>query len=289
MKNQPIGTGLRSFFLVIALAFHANTTSASSRAISYAGHSLEELRTMFSDTEKKYAGTNDPNVRFSLVNANVGQITAIEQLGDRAALPFLEEKSLETSISSRVRENAAAAYVKIANVEEGVDFLQKYCADPTVKSGKWLLVQQYLDKYGEHGKNGVSEAVGTHVLSVLLTIMQTTDVRDVANRINQCLLRSIPQYTNSAQRASLVRFATSENEWVTNTFHPVKAYFDKIPPSKRVDLRKRFPDLPPLPEDKNAGTPLKTSLAIGAALAALVTFCVALGIRARKPQTREKE
>jgi hypothetical protein len=208
----------------------------------------------------------------------VRMISELEKSGDRSLLPYLAEKSLNAANPKTVRRRAAAAFVNIADLGEGVDFLQKYCADPTVKKGKWLLVQQYLDKYGEHGINGVSETVETHVLSVLLTIMQTTDVRDVANRINQHLLRSIPQYTNSVQRASLVRFATSGNEWVTNTFHPIKVHFDNIPPKQRTDLRDRFPDLPPLPGDAPAGggNRMKVAIAVSVGVVAVVTVWFAV-------------
>ncbi|MDD2460679.1 MAG: hypothetical protein PHT98_06330, partial [Kiritimatiellae bacterium] len=54
-------------------------------------------------------------------------------------------------------------------------------------------------------------------------------------------------------RATLVRYANTGNEYMTNNFNPIKAHFDKIPPKQRIDLRKRFPDLPPLPEDVSAG------------------------------------
>jgi hypothetical protein len=212
----------------------------------------------------------------------VRMISELEKSGDRSLLPYLAEKSLNAANPKTVRRRAAAAYVNMADLGEGVDFLQKYCADPTVKKGKWLLVQQYLDKYGEHGINGVSETVETHVLSVLLTIMQTTDVRDVANRINQHLLRSIPQYTNSVQRASLVRFATSGNEWVTNTFHPIKAHFDNIPPKQRTDLRDRFPDLPPLPGDAPTGGRNRVKVAIAVAVGFIVVITVWFAVRRKK-------
>jgi hypothetical protein len=112
--------------------------------------------------------------------------------------------------------------------------------------------------------------------------MQTTDVRDVANRINQHLLRSIPQYTNSVQRASLVRFATSGNEWVTNTFHPIKVHFDNIPPKQRTDLRDRFPDLPPLPGDAPTGGGNRVKVAIAVAVGVVAVVTVWFAVRWKK-------
>ena len=200
----------------------------------------------------------------------------VEKLGDREALPFLEEKSFMTNAPSFIRERAAEVYVNIADVEESVLFLAKYCDDPTVKKGKWLLIQQYLDKLTPEVKNRLSSDALSRVHTVLLTIMQKTDVRDAANRINLYMLQAVPQYTNSVQRACLTRFATEGNAWVTNTFHPIKAHFDKIPPKQRIDLRKRFPDLPPLPDDAPARSPVKVAFAIVAGIVAVVAAWLAL-------------
>jgi hypothetical protein len=57
---------------------------------------------------------------------------------------------------------------------------------------------------------------------------------------------------------------------VTNTFHPIKAHFDVISPKQRIDLRKRFPDLPPLPDDAPARSPVKVAFAIIAGIVAVV-------------------
>ena len=199
-----------------------------------------------------------------------GLLNMVEKLGDREALPFLEEKSFMTNAPSFIRERAAEVYVNIADVEESVLFLAKYCDDPTVKKGKWLLIQQYLDKLTPEVKNRLSSDALSRVHTVLLTIMQKTDVRDAANRINLYMLQAVPQYTNSVQRACLTRFATEGNEWVTNTFHPIKAHFDKIPPRQRIDLRKRFPGLPPLPDDAPARSPVKVAIAVVAGVVAVV-------------------
>jgi len=86
----------------------------------------------------------------------------------------------------------------------------------------------------------------------------------------------VPQYTNSVQRACLTRFATEGNEWVTNTFHPIKAHFDKIPPKQRIDLRKRFPDLPPLPDDAPARSSAKVAIAVAVGIVAVVAAWLAL-------------
>jgi len=214
-------------------------------------------------------------------------IGMVEKLGDQAALPFLEEKSLMTNAPGILRARAATAYIGVADVEYSVLFLAKYCDDPTVKQGKWLLIQQYLDKLTPEVKNRLSSDALSRVHTVLLTIMQKTDVRDAANRINLYMLQAVPQYTNSAQRACLTRFATEGNEWVTNTFHPIKAHFDKIPPKQRIDLRKRFPDLPPLPDDAPARSPVKVAIAIIAGIVALAVCAVAAWLILRRKKAHE--
>jgi len=45
----------------------------------------------------------------------------------------------------------------------------------------------------------------------------------------------------------------------------------QFPPKQRIDLRKRFPDLPPLPDDAPVGNRgVKAALAIGAGIVAVV-------------------
>jgi hypothetical protein len=203
--------------------------------------------------------------------------------GDRSLLPYFEKKSLAPETDGLIRSRAASAYLRIADLDEAVGFLMRYCADPSIQQGKWLLVQQYLDKYEMQEKLSIPPEVATPVNSALLTILQTTDVRDVANRINQHLLRRVPQYTNSVQRASLVRFATVGNVWVTNTFHPIKAHFDKIPQEQRTDLRGRFPDLPQLPEEpEESGArpawPVWAGIAVVGSVAILVAVRLGRGL-----------
>jgi hypothetical protein len=224
-------------------------------------------------------------------NYNVGAaaalMVAVGKKGGREVLPFLEEESFDPETHELIRSAAAKAYVNIADVEESVLFLAKYCDDPTVKKGKWLLIQQYLDKLTPEVKNRLSSDALSRVHTVLLTIMQKTDVRDAANRINLYMLQAVPQYTNSVQRACLTRFATEGNEWVTNTFHPIKAHFDTIPPKQRIDLRKRFPDLPPLPDDAPARSPVKVAIAIVAGVVALAACAVAAWLAVRRRRVRE--
>ena len=260
--------------IVCAIILYSATVTASQYA-DYSRRPLSEMLEVYSKFEASFQAGSNYNVgAAAALMANIGQ------KGGREVLPFLKEKSFDPETHELIRSAAAETYVDIADVEDSVLFLAKYCDDPTVKQGKWLLIQQYLDKLTPEVKNRLSSDALSRVHTVLLTIMQKTDVRDAANRINLYMLQAVPQYTNSVQRACLTRFATEGNAWVTNTFHPIKAHFDKIPPRQRIDLRKRFPDLPPLPDDAPARSPVKVAFAIIAGIVAVVAAWLA--VRRRK-------
>ena len=256
--------------IVCAIILYSATVTASQYA-DYSRRPLSEMLEVYSKFEASFQAGSNYNVgAAAALMANIGQ------KGGREVLPFLKEKSFDPETHELIRSAAAETYVDIADVEDSVLFLAKYCDDPTVKQGKWLLIQQYLDKLTPEVKNRLSSDALSRVHTVLLTIMQKTDVRDAANRINLYMLQAVPQYTNSVQRACLTRFATEGNEWVTNTFHPIKAHFDKIPPRKRIDLRKRFPDLPPLQDDAPARSPVKVAIAVVAGIVAVVAAWLVL-------------
>jgi len=252
--------------IVCAVALYSTATATASQYADYSRRPLSEMLEVYSRFEANLQTGSNYNVgAAAALMANIGQ------KGGREVLPFLKEKSFDPETHELIRSAAAETYVDIADVEDSVLFLAKYCDDPTVKQGKWLLIQQYLDKLTPEVKNRLSSDALSRVHTVLLTIMQKTNVRDAANRINLYMLQAVPQYTNSVQRACLTRFATEGNEWVTNTFHPIRAHFGKIPPRQRIDLRKRFPDLPPLPNGAPARSPVKVVFAIIAGVAAVVT------------------
>ncbi len=75
----------------------------------------------------------------------------------------------------------------------------------------------------------------------------------------------------SKQRVALWHaIVTTGNEWSKEKYAPLSQSLEAIPPSKRIDLRKRFPDLPPLPDDTPARSPVKVAFAIIAGVAAVV-------------------
>jgi len=211
----------------------------------------------------------------------------IEKLGDRVALPFLEEKSFMTNAPVTLRLRAAEAYVKIADVEESLEFMQKVYETQFIQgSRRYFLNKKFLEKVGVEEDTLTPETKG-NIATFLLGIVQNAESSNEANDADRFLLGRIPEYANSRQRATLCRFANTGNAWVTNTYNPIKAHFDTIPSKQRIDLRKRFPDLPPLPDDAPARSPVKVALAIIAGVVALAVCAVAAWLAVRRRRVRK--
>ena len=241
------------------------------------------------------AGTNDPFAAHkATVDRDIGlintgktfsvsgrtmeaarMIEAMEKSGDRSLLPYLAEKSLDANTPKQVRSLVAQAYVKIADVGESVEFMKKMNADPSANGRSWryFLNKQFLDKIATEEK--MNSVTADNLYSCLLEIVQNSKNSEEANMVERFLLDRIPEYRDSKQRATLQRYVNTGNEWDDKTFNPVKAHFDKIPPSQRVDLRSRFPDLPPLPNAKANRSPIAIALAVSA-VAALTAACAAI-------------
>jgi len=255
--------------------------------------SLEVLIERFNQTEEKgvaYEKANPPFDNWGGESAYACQlVNAMGRRGDRAALPFLEGKCRSTNLPSDVRARAAAAYVKIADLDESVEFMRKLYAEDADKTGHWryMLNQQLLEKFDQaKQKSEVDVETSNRFYQFLVAQVQTPAYPTQAAQIDAYLIRNLPGYETSKQRAVIGdAYASSTNEWRAKTFNPIKAHFDQIPPSKRVDLRSRFPGLPPLPEDKNAGKLLKVALAVGATL---VAACAAILIALKRRRTRNR-
>jgi len=210
----------------------------------------------------------------------------MEKLGDREALPFLEEKSFMTNAPGILRARAATAYIGVADVGESVSLMRKLYADPSLRSWYDYVNKFFLQKVKAE-EESLTEEVKGDICTHLLTIVQSADTPRDARNADRFLLDRAPEYANSKQRATLVRYANTGTEHTTNTFNPIKAHFDKIPPKQRIDLRKRFPDLPPLPDDAPARNPVKVALAIIAGVVALAVCAVAAWLAVRRRRVRE--
>ena len=273
---RRLAHGLACSLMLSGRCFCAETNSV----VADKQLSLEELHQRFDDTIAQLENSENakkyPDVENQIIRYAVRTMNAIGKRGDRASLPFLEEKSLSTNTHALIRRATANAYVKIADLDECVEFMRKLYDDPSIQgSWRYFLNKKFLEKVQTEGETLAPETA-EKVCSFLLCVVQRVENSGDAHDADRFLLERMPDYANSRQRASLTRFATTGNAWVTNTFHPVKAHFDKIPPSKRVDLRERFPDLPPLPADKGGRPSVPVWIVVGVAVvigvAALLRF-----------------
>ena len=171
-----------------------------------------------------------------------------EQNGDRSELPFLEAVTLKEDADRLDRKYAAEAYLKIATFDESISFMRKLClAVGSSSSLGYYVFGRFFDKARTEDKDA-DDATREKLYAFMLEIAQGETVPENAYGADFFLRERLPGYADSKQRATLTRFANTGYYWVTNTFNPIKDHFDKIPPSKRVDLRKRFPSLPPVEE-----------------------------------------
>ena len=189
----------------------------------------------------------------------VGQrINRAEQNNDRSELPFLEETSHGEDAPAGKRWasdtfGAAFVYLKIANLDESIGFVQRYYSSWEHSGWRGGIYRHFLKKASTEEKDAASET-REKLFALLLEIAQTSnDPMDVTSS-DIFLLERLPEYATSKQRATLQRYFNSSNELEVAGFTPIKEHFDKIPPKQRIDLRDRFPGLPP--PDEPAVTPL---------------------------------
>jgi hypothetical protein len=203
-------------------------------------------------------------------------LNMIEKLGDRVALPFLEEKSLMTNAPGTLRSRAAVAYIKIADVGESVNLMRKLYDDRSFGDSQYYYVNIFFLQKVKSEEKSLTDEVKSDICTHLLAIVQNADNPRHALDAEFFLRDFLPGYTNSKQRATLVRYADTGNEHMTNNFNPIKAHFDAIPPKQRIDLRERFPDLPPLPDDAPARSSAKVAIAVAVGIVAVVAAWLAL-------------
>jgi len=203
-------------------------------------------------------------------------IGMVEKLGDRAALPFLEEKSLMTNAPGPLRACAAKVYASLATGEECAEFLPKILAigNEEKSAGGWRnsVTPVCLAKIDAGiAKHELSDESVARFMAALLTFAQSTDNSWEAKNADDFLSKHCEGYPMSKQRVALWHaIVTTGNEWSKEKYAPLSQSLEAIPPSKRIDLRKRFPDLPPLPDDTPARSPVKVAFAIIAGVAAVV-------------------
>jgi hypothetical protein len=218
-----------------------------------------------------------------------GLLNMVEKLGDRAALPFLEEKSLMTNASRFIRARAAEIYASLATGEECATFLPKILAigNEEKSAGGWRnrVTPVCLAKIDAGiAKHELSDESVARFMAALLTFAQSTDNSWEAKNADDFLSKHCEGYPKSKQRVALWHaIVTTGNEWSREKYAPLSQSLEAIPPSKRIDLRKRFPDLPPLPGDAPARSPVKVAIAVGTGIVAVVVAWLVL----RRRRVRE--
>ena len=213
-----------------------------------------------------------------------GLLNMVEKLGDRAALPFLEEKSLMTNAYSFIRARAAEVYASLATGEECATFLPKILKiddeDKTIISWRYGVTPICLGKIKEAAAKGeLQEKTLERLTEAFVTYTQSAYYSLEATWIDDYLSKHCEGYQTSKQRlvlATALLEADKENEKKREVWLPIKEAIEAIPPRKRIDLRKRFPDLPPLPDDAPARSPVKVAFAIIAGIVAVVAAWLAV-------------
>ena len=250
------------------------------------------------DRAIKVAETNEnarkhPDVRNDIFLSATRRLIEMEKLGDRAALPFLEEKSLMANAPRTFRARAAIAYIKIADVEECAEFLPKILAigNEEKSAGGWRnrVTPMCLAKIDAGiAKHELSDESVARFMTALLTFAQSTDNSWEAKNADDFLSKHCEGYPMSKQRVALWHaIVTTGNEWSKEKYAPLSQSLEAIPPSKRTDLRKRFPDLPPLPDDAPARSPVKVAIAVAVGFVALAVCAVAAWLAVRRRRVRE--
>lgn len=224
-------------------------------------------------------------------------LNKMEKLGDRAALPFLEKKSLMENIPSTVRSRAAEVYVSLATAEECAAFLPEILkvGNQTVWTAGWRsgVLPACLRKIDDAIAQGeISDKTLNLLVEKLLAHTQSLSVPRLADgdMIDRFLIRHCAGYATSRQRLAMWTEYLDElgNEaWendLRKKFTPNKEFLEALPPKQRIDLRKRFPDLPPLPDEVSAGDGgrMKAMIASVVGFAALAACAAAVWLVFRR-------
>jgi len=265
MNTRRISHGL----IICAIVLYS-ASAVASRYMDYSRYPLSKMFEEYSGFKANFQAGSNYNV-----GAAAALMVAVGEKGGREVLPFLEEESFDPEMSKHIRSAAARAYVKIADVEECIAFMRR-AFGINDDEGYWRsrLTPLFLEKMEAAIANrSVPDETMERLLSLLMAHTQTTSYSREASWVDDFLVKHCYGYRMSEQRLSLwsrILDEDKENELKRKNYLPIKEAIEAIPPRKRTDLRKRFPDLPPLPEDAPAGGRMKVALAIIAGVVAVV-------------------
>jgi len=269
--------------LLIALMFPWGGLCGGREEVLANGWTLDLLIERFNQREKvviAYDLAHPPSKNWGGDGPYFGMLlNFIEKLDDRDALPFLEEKSFMTNAPSFIRTRAAEVYVSIAEVEESIAFMRKaFGVNDDKGFWRFSVSRQFLAKIGAaFDADETSDAIKQRALLILLEYMQAPANPSEASKIDEFLAQKCDGYHQSWQRMDVAqRFLGGENEKVEKHYRLIHESVTQFPPEQRIDLRKRFPDLPPLPDDVPARSPVKVAIAVGTGIVAVVVAWLAL-------------
>jgi hypothetical protein len=191
---------------------------------------------------------------------------------DKRWLPFIERMAL-TAHNEYNRLDAVRVHIVSCGFGS-FPFLKRVMElqpDDTVEglSTRRLMLEWFLMHMSERE---LSEEQKKELHGYLLARALSTTNAPLMVHADEFLQRSLPAYTNSRQRLYLagkqnMRDPTGQ---MNGHFAPIKAELETLPPSDLTDLRDSFPDLPPLPGDAPARSPVKVAIAVVAGVAAVV-------------------
>ena len=198
---------------------------------------------------------------FARENETTRRARLAGQNNDRSEMPFLEVTSLSVDTGITDRRCTGEAYAKLATAEECVAFLPKILpinVEPGYSS-TWSssIISLCLGK--------IEAAIATRELpeetldSLIGKLVMYTQVGVTARAtaLDAFLIKHCAGYTTSWQRLVMfTRYVNGYKSFVVDIqsdppYQTMKS-LEAIPLLERVDLRGRFSDLPPLPEEMAA-------------------------------------
>ncbi len=281
-----------SYCLIVCVSVLYSTSVTASFYADYSRRPLSEMLEAYSRFEANLQAGSNYNV-----GAAAALMVSIGKKGGREALPFLEKKSLMANIPSTVRSRAAEVYVSLATAEECAAFLPEILkvGNQTVWTAGWRsgVLPACLRKIDDAIAQGeISDKTLNLLVEKLLAHTQSLSVPRLADgdMIDRFLIRHCAGYATSRQRLAMWTEYLDElgNEaWendLRKKFTPNKEFLEALPPKQRIDLRKRFPDLPPLPEEVSAGDGgrMKAMIASVVGFAALAACAAAVWLVFRR-------
>jgi len=222
-----------------------------------------------------------------------GLLGLMRQSGDRDCfLPTIEKLGM-ASADGTVRESAVINHVGMCGFDS-FPFMKRVMTEKPTRTlmerdDRCRMVNAFLNPTA-WWKFPLSEEQAAEIYQYLLEQIRVMDDAILLKLYDMYLVAHLPEYAHSRQRLALASREdvdeTGFEGWFTGHIAPVKAEIDAIPPSKRTDLRIRYPSLPPLPDDPEEADSSAsriwfiTAVGVAALAAALALLC-----RAKKSGT----